>query len=149
MKSRKMPKALGQSYQKFNINQTLCPALPRIFFKCEKWAFSFKKKPLSAIPNHSCLYSHVTVEIQYVCTQTAGMLYILKHQFKEKRAYANKKSEIISSPNKVNLSTQEGRRAAVKHSVCSLFISSLHKWCSRCIAVQDSPRQQFWSILMW
>lgn len=39
MKSRKMPKALGQSYQKVNINQTLCPVLLRIFFKCEKQAF--------------------------------------------------------------------------------------------------------------
>lgn len=42
MKSRKMPKTFGQSYQKVSINQnTLCSVLPRIFFKCKKWACFF------------------------------------------------------------------------------------------------------------
>lgn len=49
MKSRKMPKALGQSHCKVKINQMQCPVLPRMFFKSEI---------LSAIPNHYCLYSH-------------------------------------------------------------------------------------------
>lgn len=133
MKSRKMPKALGQSHCKVKINQMQCLVLLRMFFKCEI---------LSAVPNHYCLYSHITLEIQHTGTQTSSISYILKHHTKVKRAYANKSSQNISS-SKVNLPTQEGRRAAVKHSICSLFISSLHKWCSRCIAAQDSPRQQF------
>lgn len=64
MKSRKMPKTLGQNYQKININQnTLRPVLPQTFFKCQKWIYILFLI-LSPIPNHSCLYSCTTVMMQ-------------------------------------------------------------------------------------
>lgn len=63
MKSRKMSKALKQNYEKVNVDQTVCPVLLRIFFKCGKRFVSFLIH--SAVPNCSCLYlySHITVQI--------------------------------------------------------------------------------------
>lgn len=83
MKSREMPKALGQSHFKVKINQMQCPVQLRMFFKCEIF---------SAVPNHYCLYSHITLEIQHTGTKTSSMLDISKHCSEVKRAYTNKNS---------------------------------------------------------
>lgn len=61
---------------------------------------------LHPIPNHSFLYSHMTVKIQYAQTQTVVCLkFKASHKKKIKCLFQVNRSYIISLPNKVDLST--------------------------------------------